>query len=76
MENSIGPLRGSTTAAPRTPETQHLSSVREGTRFFNQQTEFEFSVRGYEKDQAWQRPSRSQRAAQTEGSPLRISNLR
>ena len=46
MEYSIGPLRGSITPAPRTPDTQHLSSTRGGTLFFNQQTATAFSVRG------------------------------
>ena len=31
------PLRGSITPAPRTPETQQLSSTRGGTLFFSQQ---------------------------------------
>ena len=52
MEYSIGPLRGSMTPAPRTPETQHLSSLRAGTWLFNQQVAMALAVRGYEKLQA------------------------
>jgi hypothetical protein len=63
------------TPAPRTPETQHLSSVRAGTWLFNQQVAIALAVRGYEKLQARQRGSRSQRAAQTVGSPVRIGKF-
>ena len=34
----MAPLRGSTTPAPRTPETQQTSCTRGGTLFFSQHT--------------------------------------
>ena len=38
IEVSTALLRGSTTPAPRTPDTQQLSCTRAGTLFFSQHT--------------------------------------
>ena len=46
IRDKPSPVRGSTTPAPRTPDTQHLSSRRGGTLFFNQQVASVSAVRG------------------------------
>ena len=55
MPNSIGPIFGSITPVPRTPDTQHDASTRGGTRDLSQQVAFVLSVIGYENAQARQR---------------------
>jgi hypothetical protein len=56
-----------------TPLTQHWFSTRGLTSLFSQHIALVLppiaTVPGYENDQARQRASRSQRAAQTAGSP-------
>jgi hypothetical protein len=58
------------TPAPRTPETQQLASTGGTTSFLSQHIAGVPDADGYEKLQARQRLSRSQRDAQTAGSPF------
>jgi hypothetical protein len=46
MANSIGPVCGSITPAPRTPDTQQVPGTRAVTRDLSQQTALLLSVIG------------------------------
>jgi hypothetical protein len=61
---------------PRTPEAQQDALTLGGTRDLSQHMAPVLSVWGYEKAQARQRESRSQRAAHWTGSPDRNGKLK
>ena len=71
----MAPAFGSITPAPRTPDTQQLDSLAGTTSRLSQHIAGAPDVDGYEKLQARQLLSRSQRAAQTIGSPLATGAL-
>src|ERR1700760_1469732 len=69
IELSIALLRGSTTPAPRTPETQQLSGTRAGTLFFSQHTALLAISVGSVKVQARGGRAPAQVSAESAGSP-------